>query len=37
VLDCEIHDSIVDEESRIEDIDLAGALLGAHSQLTNGR
>jgi glucose-1-phosphate thymidylyltransferase len=37
VLDCEIHDSIVDEESRVEDIDLAGALLGAHSQLTNGR
>ena len=37
VLDCEIHDSIVDEESRVEDVDLAGALLGAHSQLTNGR
>ena len=36
VLDCEIHDSIVDEESRVENIDLAGALLGAHSQLTNG-
>ncbi|MFB6117135.1 sugar phosphate nucleotidyltransferase [Halosegnis sp.] len=36
VLDCEIHDSIIDEESRVEDIDLAGALLGAHSKLTNG-
>ncbi|MFC7235645.1 NDP-sugar synthase [Halosegnis marinus] len=36
VVDCEIHDSIVDEEARVENIDLAGALLGAHSQLTNG-
>ncbi|PSP38983.1 glucose-1-phosphate thymidylyltransferase [Halobacteriales archaeon QH_7_65_31] len=36
VLDCEIHDSIIDEETKIEDIDLAGALIGAHSQLGHG-
>ncbi|WP_435195761.1 sugar phosphate nucleotidyltransferase [Natronomonas sp. EA1] len=36
VEDCEIHDSIIDEETHIANIDLAGALIGAHSQLTNG-
>ncbi len=35
VLDCEIHDSIIDEETKVEDIDLAGALIGAHSQIGN--
>ncbi|TKR25202.1 sugar phosphate nucleotidyltransferase [Natronomonas salsuginis] len=33
---CEIHETIIDEGTRIEDIDLAGALIGAHTQLTNG-
>ena len=35
VEDCEIHDTIIDEGTRIENVDLAGALLGAHTQLTN--
>jgi glucose-1-phosphate thymidylyltransferase len=34
VRDCDIRDSIIDEETRVEDVDLAGALLGAHSKLT---
>jgi glucose-1-phosphate thymidylyltransferase len=34
---CEIHETIIDEGTRIEDIDLAGALIGAHTRLTNGR
>jgi glucose-1-phosphate thymidylyltransferase len=33
---CEIHETIIDKGTRIEDIDLAGALIGAHTQLTNG-
>jgi len=33
---CEIHDTIIDRETRIEDVDLAGALIGAHTQLRNG-
>ena len=33
---CEIHDTIIDEGTRIENIDLAGALIGAHTRLTNG-
>lgn len=32
---CERHDTIIDRETRIED-DLAGALIGAHTQLRNG-
>ncbi|MFO7927967.1 sugar phosphate nucleotidyltransferase [Natronomonas sp.] len=32
---CEIHETIIDEGTRIEDIDLAGALIGAHTRLTN--
>ena len=32
---CEIHDTIIDRETRIEDVDLAGALIGAHTQLRN--
>jgi glucose-1-phosphate thymidylyltransferase len=35
VQDCEIHDTIIDEGTHIENVDLAGALLGAHTQLTN--
>ncbi len=33
---CEIHDTIIDEETRIENVNLAGALIGAHTKLTNG-
>lgn len=36
VEDCEIHDTIIDEGTYIHNIDLAGALIGAHTQLTNG-
>jgi glucose-1-phosphate thymidylyltransferase len=36
IRDCEIHDSIVDEQTHVENLDLAGALIGAHTQLTNG-
>jgi glucose-1-phosphate thymidylyltransferase len=36
VRDCALQDSIVDEETLVENIDLAGALVGAHTQLTNG-
>ena len=36
IRDCELHDSIVDRDTRVEGIDLAGALVGAHSRLTNG-
>jgi glucose-1-phosphate thymidylyltransferase len=33
---CEIHETIIDEGTRIENIDLAGAVIGAHTRLTNG-
>ncbi len=32
---CEIKGTIIDEGTRIENVDLAGALIGAHTQLTN--
>lgn len=32
---CEVHGTIIDEGTRIENIDLAGALIGAHTQLSN--
>ena len=35
VRDCETQETIIDEETHIENIDLAGALIGAHTQLTN--
>ncbi|MEF8843712.1 MAG: NDP-sugar synthase [Haloarculaceae archaeon] len=35
ILDCEVHDSIVDEGAHIENLDLAGALVGAHTRLVN--
>jgi len=34
--DCELRTSIVDEETHIEGVDLAGALVGAHTRLANG-
>ncbi len=36
IRDCEIHDSIVDEQTHVEALDLAGALIGAHTQLHDG-
>ena len=36
VRDCEAQGTIIDEETHLENIDLAGALIGAHTQLTNG-
>ena len=36
IVDCEVHDSIVDEGTHIEHVDLAGALIGAHTRLRNG-
>ncbi|WP_254838342.1 sugar phosphate nucleotidyltransferase [Natronomonas marina] len=36
VRNCETQSTIIDEETHIENIDLAGALIGAHTQLTNG-
>ena len=36
VSDCEIHETIIDEGTHIENVDLAGALIGAHTRLTNG-
>ncbi|WP_411715658.1 sugar phosphate nucleotidyltransferase, partial [Natronomonas sp.] len=37
ISDCEIHETIIDEGTHIENVDLAGALIGAHTQLTNGK
>jgi glucose-1-phosphate thymidylyltransferase len=36
IRDADIRDSIVDEETRVENLDLAGALIGAHSRLVRG-
>jgi glucose-1-phosphate thymidylyltransferase len=36
ILDCDVQDSIVDEGAHLENLDLAGALVGAHTRLTNG-
>ena len=35
IIDCDVQDSIVDEGTYIENVDLAGALIGAHTRLTN--
>ncbi|MFB6133926.1 MAG: sugar phosphate nucleotidyltransferase [Halanaeroarchaeum sp.] len=35
VRNCEVRDSIIDEETRIENIDFSGALIGAHTTITN--
>jgi glucose-1-phosphate thymidylyltransferase len=36
IRDADVRNSIIDEETRIEGLDLSGALIGAHSRLTNG-
>ena len=35
IVDCDVQDSIVDEGAHLENLDLAGALVGAHTRLTN--
>ncbi|MGB9986394.1 sugar phosphate nucleotidyltransferase [Salarchaeum japonicum] len=36
VVDCDVRDSIIDEETHVENIDFAGALIGAHTTISNG-
>lgn len=36
ITDCDIRECIIDEETEIHGIDLHGALIGAHTQITNG-
>ncbi|WP_435179946.1 sugar phosphate nucleotidyltransferase [Halorussus sp. AFM4] len=36
IADCDIRDSIIDEKTHVENMDLAGALIGAHTQILNG-
>jgi len=36
IRDCEVRNSIIDRETHVENLDLAGALIGAHTQITNG-
>jgi hypothetical protein len=33
VQNCTLRDSVVDSESRVENVDLNGALVGAHTRL----
>jgi glucose-1-phosphate thymidylyltransferase len=35
IVDCEVRDSIVDEGAHLENLDLAGALIGAHTRLVD--
>lgn len=37
VLDCDLRDSIIDEKTHVEGLNLSGALIGAHTQIPNGR
>ena len=37
VRSCAVRDSIIDEDTHIEGIDLAGALIGAHTRIANGQ
>jgi len=34
--ECDVRDSIIDEDTRLENIDFSGALVGAHTHITNG-
>jgi glucose-1-phosphate thymidylyltransferase len=36
VTDCMLRDSIVDSEAAVHDLDLSGALIGAHTRIDNG-
>ncbi|MFB6113532.1 MAG: sugar phosphate nucleotidyltransferase, partial [Halodesulfurarchaeum sp.] len=33
---CSVRDSIIDEQTHLEDIDFSGALIGAHTTIANG-
>ncbi|WP_336034640.1 NDP-sugar synthase [Halobacterium yunchengense] len=35
--DCDVRDSIIDEQTRLENIDFSGALIGAHTTISNGK
>lgn len=37
IRNCELRECIIDRETDIAGIDLSGALIGAHTQITNGR
>ena len=34
--DCSVRDSIIDEQTYLEGIDFSGALIGAHTTISNG-
>ncbi|MFB6095231.1 MAG: NDP-sugar synthase, partial [Halodesulfurarchaeum sp.] len=34
--ECDIRESIIDEETYLENIDFSGALIGAHTTIANG-
>ncbi|GAA0292877.1 sugar phosphate nucleotidyltransferase [Halarchaeum salinum] len=34
--ECDVRDSIIDRDTRLENIDFSGALIGAHTHITNG-
>ncbi|WP_435335251.1 sugar phosphate nucleotidyltransferase [Haloarchaeobius sp. TZWWS8] len=36
ITETEIHDSIIDEKTHLDNLDLSGALIGAHTRITNG-
>ena len=36
LVDCDVRASIIDEKTHVENLDLSGALIGAHTQITNG-
>jgi glucose-1-phosphate thymidylyltransferase len=36
VQDCDVRQSIIDEKTHVGNLDLAGALIGAHTRITNG-
>ena len=36
IRDCELRDSIIDRDTHLENLDLGGALIGAHTTIANG-
>jgi len=37
IQDSDVRESIIDRETHVEDLDLSGALIGAHTTITNGK
>ncbi len=37
IKDCDVRDSIIDEETYLQNIDFSGALIGAHTSISNGQ